>query len=213
MQLDGLERRFPNQLSGGQRQRVALARALAVDPKVLLLDEPFGALDAKVRKELRRWLRRFHDEIHLTSVFVTHDQQEALEVADRVVVVNKGRIEQVGTPDEVYDHPATPFVYEFLGDVNVFESEGGADYVRPYEIEVSAEQGEHSLAAVVDHAVKIGAVVRLEVSRRDTGAPIEVEIPRERFEHLALATGNVVWLTAKRRRSFEKPASNEARIA
>ena len=112
--------RYPSQLSGGQRQRVALARALAVEPEVLLLDEPFGALDARVRKELRRWLRRLHDEIHVTSVFVTHDQEEALEVADRVVVMNQGRIEQVGRPEEVYDHPATPFVYSFLGDVNLF---------------------------------------------------------------------------------------------
>ena len=120
MQLDWLADRYPHQLSGGQRQRIALARALAVEPKVLLLDEPFGALDAKVRKELRRWLRRLHDEMHVTSVFVTHDQEEALEVADRVVVMNQGRIEQDGAPDEVYDHPATPFVLQFLGDVNLF---------------------------------------------------------------------------------------------
>ena len=118
VQLEGLADRFPHQLSGGQRQRIALARALAVEPNVLLLDEPFGALDANVRQELRRWLRRLHDEIHVTSVFVTHDQEEALEVADRVVVMNHGRIEQIGTPDEVYDHPATPFVFEFLGQVN-----------------------------------------------------------------------------------------------
>src|SRR5437660_3991563 len=117
VQLSGLAKRYPAQLSGGQRQRMGLARALAVDPKVLLLDEPFGALDARVRKELRLWLRRLHDEVHVTSVFVTHDQEEALEVADRVVVMNHGRIEQIGTPDEVYDHPATPFVVEFLGDV------------------------------------------------------------------------------------------------
>ena len=120
VQLDWLADRYPHQLSGGQRQRIALARALAVEPKVLLLDEPFGALDAKVRKELRRWLRRLHDEMHVTSIFVTHDQEEALEVADRVVVMNKGKVEQVGTPDEVYEHPASPFVYGFLGTVNVF---------------------------------------------------------------------------------------------
>ncbi len=122
VQLDWLADRYPHQLSGGQRQRIALARALAIEPRVLLLDEPFGALDAKVRRELRRWLRRLHDEIHLTSVFVTHDQEEALEVADRVVLVNRGRIEQVGTPGDVYDNPATPFVYEFLGNVNLFEA-------------------------------------------------------------------------------------------
>ena len=120
IQLDWLGDRYPNQLSGGQRQRVALARALAVEPRVLLLDEPFGALDAKVRKELRRWLRRLHDELHVASVFVTHDQEEALEVADRVAIMNHGRIEQVGTPAEVYDNPATAFVYQFLGDVNLF---------------------------------------------------------------------------------------------
>ncbi|NJA89314.1 sulfate ABC transporter ATP-binding protein [Rhodocyclus tenuis] len=122
VQLDWLADRYPTQLSGGQRQRIALARALAVEPKVLLLDEPFGALDTQVRKELRRWLRRLHDEVHISSVFVTHDQEEALEVADRVVVMNRGRIEQIGTPDEVYSNPASPFVYRFLGDVNVFHS-------------------------------------------------------------------------------------------
>ena len=120
VQLDWLADRFPSQLSGGQRQRIALARALAVEPKVLLLDEPFGALDAKVRKELRRWLRRLHDELHVTSIFVTHDQEEALEVADRVVLMNAGNVEQVGSPQEVWDHPASPFVYGFLGDVNLF---------------------------------------------------------------------------------------------
>ena len=140
MQLDWLADRYPHQLSGGQRQRIALARALAVEPKVLLLDEPFGALDAKVRKELRRWLRRLHDEMHVTSVFVTHDQEEAMEVADRVVVMNHGRIEQDGTPDEVYDHPATPFVLQFLGDVNLFHGRlghapGGA---RASEVELRA---------------------------------------------------------------------------
>src|SRR6478672_1973159 len=120
VQLDWLADRFPSQLSGGQRQRIALARALAVEPKVLLLDEPFGALDAKVRKELRRWLRRLHDDLHVTSIFVTHDQEEALEVADRVVLMNKGRVEQLGAPDQVYNHPASPFVYGFLGNVNLF---------------------------------------------------------------------------------------------
>ena len=126
VQLDWLADRYPHQLSGGQRQRIALARALAVEPKVLLLDEPFGALDAKVRKELRRWLRRLHDEVHVTSVFVTHDQEEAMEVADRIVVMNQGRIEQDGPPDEVYDRPATPFVLQFLGDVNLFHGRLGS---------------------------------------------------------------------------------------
>ncbi len=162
VQLDWVAERFPSQLSGGQRQRIALARALAVEPKVLLLDEPFGALDAKVRKELRRWLRRLHDELHVTSIFVTHDQEEALEVADRVVVINKGKIEQEGTPQEVWENPASPFVYGFLGDVNLFkgrakdgqvylqegmqlessEAKGAVDknafaYVRPHELDVA----------------------------------------------------------------------------
>src|SRR5687767_6037314 len=160
VQLDWLADRFPSQLSGGQRQRIALARALAVEPKVLLLDEPFGALDAKVRKELRRWLRRLHDELHVTSIFVTHDQEEALEVADRIVLMNKGNIEQIGSPADVYNSPASPFVYGFLGNVNLFhgrvhegvlESEGvtfdapehggardarGTGFVRPHDIEI-----------------------------------------------------------------------------
>ena len=140
VQLDWLADRYPHQLSGGQRQRVALARALAVEPKVLLLDEPFGALDAKVRKELRSWLRRLHDQMHITSVFVTHDQEEALEVADRVVVMNEGRIEQIGTPDEVYEHPANPFVYEFLGKVNLFHGRLHRGRARIGEIEVDAPE-------------------------------------------------------------------------
>jgi len=164
VQLDWLAERYPPQLSGGQRQRIALARALAVEPRVLLLDEPFGALDAKVRKELRRWLRRLHDELHVTSIFVTHDQEEALEVSDKIVVMNHGKVEQIGAPDQVYQHPATPFVYGFLGNVNLFHGrvhEGildaggvafdapahaetrdatGTGFVRPHEIEVTPYQ-------------------------------------------------------------------------
>ena len=230
VQLDWLADRYPHQLSGGQRQRIALARALAIEPKVLLLDEPFGAVDAKVRRELRRWLHRLHDEIQLTSVFVTHDQEEALEVADRVVVVNKGRIEQVGAPGEVYDHPATPFVYQFLGNVNLFEgriSRGIAQvsgrrlaapdhleadnalataYVRPHDIDVATQSSEHAVQATVDHAVALGSVVRLELSRRDNGEVVEVEIPRDRYEGLKIVHGNVVWLTPRRARFFLKTA-------
>ena len=237
VQLAWLADRYPHQLSGGQRQRIALARALAIEPKVLLLDEPFGALDAKVRRELRRWLRRLHDEIHLTSVFVTHDQEEALEVADRVVVVNKGRIEQVGAPGEVYDHPATPFVYQFLGNVNLFEgrvargiaSVGGRHlaapehdsveetpataYVRPHEIDVALQASEQSVPATVDHAVALGSVVRLELSRRDTGEVIEVEMPRDRYEGLRIAHGNVVYLAPRRARFFLKPTPDDTAIA
>ncbi len=188
VQLDWLADRFPPQLSGGQRQRIALARALAVEPRVLLLDEPFGALDAKVRKELRRWLRRLHDELHVTSIFVTHDQEEALEVADRVVVINQGRIEQVGSPQEVWDMPASPFVYGFLGDVNLFH--GRADrgevqldgmrldapehsgargaralaYVRPHDLEVQRyTAGATGIVATLARAIVVGPTARLEL--------------------------------------------------
>jgi sulfate transport system ATP-binding protein len=232
VQIEWVADRYPHQLSGGQRQRIALARALAIEPKVLLLDEPFGALDAKVRRELRRWLRRLHDEIQLTSVFVTHDQEEALEVADRVVVVNRGRIEQVGTPGEVYDHPATPFVYQFLGNVNLFQgriSHGIAEvsgrrlaapehhevvdalataYVRPHDIDISVQPTDFAVPATVDHAVALGSVVRLELSRHDTGEVIEVEIPRDRYEGLKLAHGSRVYLAPRRARFFLQPPSN-----
>ncbi|MGY0196745.1 sulfate/molybdate ABC transporter ATP-binding protein [Leptothrix sp. BB-4] len=214
VQLDWIADRYPHQLSGGQRQRIALARALAVEPKVLLLDEPFGALDAKVRKELRRWLRRLHDEVHVTSVFVTHDQEEAMEVADRIVVMNEGRIEQVGTPDEVYDRPATPFVLQFLGDVNLFHgrlghapggSEGEVSYVRPHELEVvGAPQpgGAHdTIAVTLSQALTVGPSTRLEFKRED-GSYVDVELPRARWhllrDELSLATGSRVWLKARR---------------
>ena len=160
VQLDWLADRYPSQLSGGQRQRIALARALAVEPKVLLLDEPFGALDAKVRKELRRWLRRLHDELNVTSIFVTHDQEEALEVADRVVVINKGKVEQVGSPQEVWDHPASPFVYGFLGDVNLFqgrahEGEVQLEGIRLQAPEHSGVRDSKALAYVRPHDLTI----------------------------------------------------------
>ncbi|MDX9975564.1 MAG: sulfate ABC transporter ATP-binding protein, partial [FCB group bacterium] len=160
VQLDRMSERYPSQLSGGQRQRVALARALAVEPKVLLLDEPFGALDAKVRKDLRRWLRRLHDEIHITSVFVTHDQEEALEVSDRVVVMNEGRIEQVGSAEEVYHHPANPFVYKFLGDVNLFHarSQGAPVYLDAFQSDLTvgdAAPAQSSLIFVRPHLLDI----------------------------------------------------------
>ncbi|MDB5825800.1 MAG: cysA [Variovorax sp.] len=188
VQLDWLADRYPSQLSGGQRQRIALARALAVEPKVLLLDEPFGALDAKVRKELRRWLRRLHDELHVTSIFVTHDQEEALEVADRVVVINKGQIEQVGSPQDVWDKPASPFVYGFLGDVNLFhgradhgevqldgmrfdspEHSGARDakalaYVRPHDLSVERyTPGAAGIVATLTRAIVVGPTARLEL--------------------------------------------------
>jgi len=194
VQLEGLAGRYPAELSGGQRQRVALARALAVEPNVLLLDEPFGSLDAKVRKELRRWLRRLHDEIHVTSVFVTHDQEEALEVADRVVVMNEGRVEQVGSPDDVYEHPASEFVYRFLGDVNLFHGR----LVRPHDVELArTAQGAGAVPATVRHVRPRGAVVHLELDRLDEGEAIDVEVARERYLELALQKGDLVYVAPR----------------
>ena len=218
VQLDGFAQRYPSQLSGGQRQRVALSRALAVEPKVLLLDEPFGALDAKVRKELRRWLRRLHDEIHVTSVFVTHDQEEALEVADRVVVMSRGKIEQVGTPDEVYHHPATPFVFEFLGDVNLFHgrvedgnlvlAEDAAKdsaptvFVRPHLLDVSTEPTGHDICqATIEFINKAGPFVKLELLS-DAGAQVQVSITQERFAELSVERKSRVYVSARDVRVF-----------
>jgi sulfate/thiosulfate transport system ATP-binding protein len=213
VQLDWLADRYPHQLSGGQRQRIALARALAVEPKVLLLDEPFGALDAKVRKELRRWLRRLHDEVHVTSVFVTHDQDEAMEVADRVVVMNQGRIEQQGSPDEVYDRPASPFVLQFLGDVNLFHGRmdhapGGAvapedvSYVRPHELEILAEAGDDTWAATLSQTLTVGPNTRIEFKRASDDSFVDVEMPRASFmalrDRLGLAPGVRVHLRPSR---------------
>ena len=211
IQLSWLGDRYPAQLSGGQRQRVALARALAVEPRVLLLDEPFGALDAKVRKELRRWLRRLHDNLHVASVFVTHDQEEALEVSDRVAIMNTGRIEQTGTPTEVYDHPASPFVYQFLGDVNLFHGRSEAHasgYVRPFELEIS-RGGENrgpddgAVIASIRFIGSAGPVVRLELERDDTAQPLEAEITRDRFRELDLKVGEKVSVTPRRLTTFD----------
>ncbi|MBI5380439.1 MAG: sulfate ABC transporter ATP-binding protein [Opitutae bacterium] len=218
VQLEGLAHRLPTQLSGGQRQRVALARALAVEPKVLLLDEPFGALDAKVRKELRRWLRRLHEEVHLTTVFVTHDQEEALEIADEVVIMNQARVEQVGTPQAVYDHPATPFVYEFLGNVNrlqlpsrgfaqaeAFDVNGGRfAYVRPHDIELLPVQdgfdGELAQLRTVHTA---GSVARVTCTRHHAADEIiEAEVSRQRLTELGLQIGDSVLLRMRRGRVF-----------
>ncbi len=220
VQLDWLADRYPSQLSGGQRQRIALARALAVEPKVLLLDEPFGALDTKVRKELRRWLRRLHDDMHISSVFVTHDQEEALEVADRVVVMNHGKIEQIGSPDEVYSNPASPFVYQFLGNVNVFHervhggyaeiergaADGGATaFVRPHDIEIAHQALDQSLPATVRHVHPIGPVVRIELLHQSE--IVEVELSRERHEALQLAAGQSVWFRPRQLKVFGADAA------
>jgi sulfate/thiosulfate transport system ATP-binding protein len=217
IQLENLADRYPSQLSGGQRQRVALARALAVEPSVLLLDEPFGALDAKVRMELRRWLRQLHDEIHITSVFVTHDQEEALEVADRVVVMNEGRIEQVGSPDEVYNHPASPFVYNFLGNVNLFhgrveedktyihESETGhLVYVRPHLLEIARRpDGGSHFRARIKHINSAGPLVKIEAVA-EWGDPVRVEIPQERFRNLKLVKDDEVFIIPKDVKVFSR---------
>jgi sulfate/thiosulfate transport system ATP-binding protein len=204
--LSGFQGRYPNQLSGGQRQRMALARALAVDPQVLLLDEPFGALDAKVREDLRAWLRRLHDEVHVTTVLVTHDQHEALDVADRIAVLNKGRIEQVGSPTEVYDSPANAFVMSFLGAVSVLN---GA-LVRPHDIRVGrkpdmAVAGGDGTAdsiglvyATVDRVVVLGFEARVELTNAANGAPLTAQITRGDAEALALREGDTVYVRATR---------------
>lgn len=195
VKLDGLDKRRPHELSGGQRQRVALARALAIRPKVLLLDEPFGALDAKVRKDLRRWLRIFHDEIGLTTLFVTHDQEEALELADQVVVMRNSRIEQVGPPQEIYDHPRSPFVYEFLGNVNkVTESDSTQRYIRPHEIEVAfAAEFEPTTdkLARIQHLFSAGPIATLSV-RLEDGQFVDVELSRKQLDDLGLSVGDEV---------------------
>ena len=232
VQLDWLADRFPSQLSGGQRQRIALARALAVEPKVLLLDEPFGALDAKVRKELRRWLRRLHDDLHVTSIFVTHDQEEALEVADRVVLMNAGKVEQIGSPQQVWDHPASPFVYGFLGDVNLFhgrahEGEVHLDgmtlgspehsnaqnakafaYVRPHDFEVERfSPGAQGIVATLDRAIVIGPIARLELipvepHKQSADSLIEVQMPSQKFRDMGLKEGETLVLTPRNARVF-----------
>jgi sulfate transport system ATP-binding protein len=228
VQLDWLADRYPPQLSGGQRQRIALARALAVEPKVLLLDEPFGALDAKVRKDLRRWLRRLHDELHITSVFVTHDQEEALEVADRIVVMNHGKIEQIGSPQEVYDQPASPFVYQFLGNVNEFKSgvtnnheinhllfdskpnhkENVLAFVRPHDIEVHKERNHQTaFSATITYIHSLGPLVRLELQTKQDDRIVESELTRERFLDLAVAVGSEVYLQPKNVRLFSAPTT------
>ena len=227
VQLDWLGDRYPPQLSGGQRQRIALARALAVEPRVLLLDEPFGALDAKVRKELRRWLRRLHDELHVTSIFVTHDQEEALEVADQVVLMNKGKVEQLGSPDVVYNEPASPFVYGFLGNVNLFhgrlhegvlasgasnfvapdhaevQNASGVAYVRPHELEVERYvPGMDGIVVKLRRAHAIGPLAQLDLERADNAELLEAVIPNERFGGLALKDGETLVVRPRRVRVF-----------
>ena len=233
IQLEGLARRFPSQLSGGQRQRVALARSLAPQPQVLLLDEPFGALDAKVRLELRRWLRRLHDEIHMTSLFVTHDQEEAFEVADRVVVMNKGRIEQVGSPDEVFAKPANPFVMDFLGSVNVFhgrvqsgkarvgafeipfpehtseQARQATAYVRPHELDIDrVPHGEGSVKAKVLRVSRSGSLVKLLLEAEVDKQHLEIELDHQRDRELNLAVDDEVFVYPHHVRVFVQTPEN-----
>ena len=228
IQLESLATRYPSQLSGGQRQRVALARALAVEPKVLLLDEPFGALDAKVRKELRHWLRQLHEEIHVTTLFVTHDQEEALEVADRVAILREGRVEQIGKPAEIYDHPATPFVYDFLGNVNAFAGHvrdgsvhigdskfaahgaaGGKDtsataFVRPHDIRVTREPGgPATLKARVKHFNAVGPFANVELERLDNHEPFTVQLSKEQFQELQPRPGEELFVELRNVKVFE----------
>jgi sulfate transport system ATP-binding protein len=230
IRLEGLGRRYPSQLSGGQRQRVALARALAAEPNVLLLDEPFGALDAKVRVELRQWLRRLHDEIHVTSIFVTHDQEEAFAVADRVVVLRGGRVEQVGTPTEVFEHPVNEFVMDFLGNVNVFPGQvrdgmaemGGMTvaypdyphavarpasvYIRPHELDIHRlANGTSGLPARVVHVNPAGPVTRVELEAIDSGRSVHVELSPGRHAELQLRAGETVHVAPRSARVFVPP--------
>ncbi len=236
VQLEWAADRFPSQLSGGQRQRIALARALSVEPNVLLLDEPFGALDAQVRRELRRWLRRLHDELHITSIFVTHDQEEALEVADRIVVLNAGQIEQEGTPEEIYEHPANAFVYRFLGSANLlrgrvddgiatigavaFQTEHHAGipdtdssfvaYIRPHEIKIDRiKRSELAIEATVKHMRAAGPLVNLELERVDLREPIYAEMSRDRYEKLDLKKGENVYLEIGNLRVFSEETENQ----
>ena len=213
VQLRGLGDRYPSQLSGGQRQRVALARALAVEPKVLLLDEPFGALDAKVRKDLRAWLRRLHDEVHVTTVFVTHDQEEAMEVSDEIVVMNKGRVEQIGSPAEVYDHPATAFVMSFIGPVNVLPSSSGIFqnngfdsanpdiFLRPHDVVIETSPNGHTAPARVSRLVHLGWEVQAELTL-DDGQVVMAHLTRDRFDELKITPDQRVYVKPKEAKSF-----------
>jgi sulfate/thiosulfate transport system ATP-binding protein len=221
VQLDNYGSRLPHQLSGGQRQRIALARALAVEPKVLLLDEPFGALDAQVRRELRRWLRKLHEKLHVTTVFVTHDQEEALELADEVVVMNQARIEQVGEPQGVYDRPNSPFVIEFLGNVNRLQSghqrlrASGHDvlYVRPHDVDIQRTHVDgHALRARVLHVFSASNYGRVSLERLDTGEHFEAEVARYQLHELDLRQGDEVSVVFRHVRLFPRGQFTEADV-
>ncbi len=229
VQLQNFASRYPAQLSGGQRQRVALARALAVEPSVLLLDEPFGALDATVRRDLRRWLRKLHQRIHVTTILVTHDQEEALEVSDRIAVMNKGRIEQFASPEEIYDSPANPFVFKFLGSYNLFRARkafvdetataisadtAAVTLVRPHDVEISRENSDGSgIAAAIKHIAFAGSLVNVELARLDNGEPVDAALPAHDYKGLGLKAGDRVFIRLRNATSFAEdnvPAEESA---
>jgi len=205
VQLEAFGHRYPAQLSGGQRQRMALARALAPKPEVLLLDEPFGALDARVRAELRDWLRHLHEEVHVTTIFVTHDQAEAMDVASQIAVMNNGRIEQVGDPTQLYDQPASEFVMQFVGEANRV----GDRWVRPHDLDVSPDPAPGGIEARVERITRYGFDARIELTTAD-GEPLLVQLTRERLEELELEPGQIVWAVPHRDRSFADTASTES---
>ena len=196
--LDGFTNRYPSQLSGGQRQRMALARALAVEPKVLLLDEPFGALDANVRKELRVWLRRLHDEVHVTTIFVTHDQEEAMDVAEQIVVMNDGHVEQAGSPDDLYEHPKTEFVMSFVGSVN----QRGAMFIRPHDLEILRAPAPEAEEAMIERIVRFGFEVRVELLLPD-GQQIWAQMTKHDADLEELTEGEIVYARPRRAKVFE----------
>jgi sulfate/thiosulfate transport system ATP-binding protein len=200
--LTGFDRRFPNQLSGGQRQRMALARALAVEPRVLLLDEPFGALDAKVREELRTWLRRLHDEVHVTTIFVTHDQEEAMDVAEQIIVMNDGAVEQAGEPRDLYENPASEFVMAFVGPAHRL----GEAWVRPHDVEVTHEPNGQTIEALIDRVVHLGFEVRVELTLQD-GEHFSVQLTRDQIEELELTEGQIVFVRPRASRTFDSGAA------
>jgi len=208
VQLDGLAGRFPSQLSGGQRQRMALARALAVEPQVLLLDEPFGALDAKVRKDLRTWLRRLHDEMHVTTIFVTHDQEEAMDVAGQLVVMNEGRVEQSGTADELYENPANEFVMSFVGEVNKL----GDDFVRPHDMEVVLDADDRTQEGMVQRIVTLGFEVRVELVLSD-GTEVWAQLTRAELQRLELREGQIAYLRPVQAKSFNGASPSDSQGA
>src|SRR5687767_6387976 len=203
VQLEGLIDRYPSQLSGGQRQRMALARALAVEPKVLLLDEPFGALDARVRTELRQWLRRLHDEVHVTTIFVTHDQEEAMDVAEQIVVMNDGRVEQAGSPTDLYDHPETEFVMSFVGTANRI----GGSLVRPHDVQIAHVPNGVSEEAMIDRIVHLGFEVRVEMTLADE-SPLIAQLTRAQVDELEFKEGQIVYVTPARARTFDENGSS-----